>query len=103
MANEPRIIQVDEGSELARVLEEADKTPLRLTKGSVSYWLIREALRDEAADSLTSHKPPTPEEAAASRDGIREAAGAWKDVDAEAFKRYIAERRRSSSRPPVRL
>ena len=31
------------------------------------------------------------------------AAGSWKDVDVEAFKAYIAERRRASSRPRVDL
>ena len=31
------------------------------------------------------------------------AAGSWKDVDTEAFKAYVYERRRASSRPPVKL
>lgn len=46
---------------------------------------------------------PSARGAALSREGIRKAAGSWKDVDAEALKTYIYERRRASSRPPVAL
>jgi len=47
---------------------------------------------------------PSPAEAVRSKEGILKAAGRWKEiVDAEAFNAYIYERRRTSSRPPVRL
>jgi uncharacterized protein (DUF433 family) len=46
---------------------------------------------------------PSPEDVARSREGIREAAGSWKDVDTEAFKAYIAERRHTANRPSVKL
>lgn len=35
--------------------------------------------------------------------GIRAAAGSWQDIDVEAFKAYVAERRRTGKRPPVRM
>jgi hypothetical protein len=49
------------------------------------------------------HSPPTAAEIARSRAGILAGAGSWKNLDAEAFKAYVRERRRTSSRPPVRL
>lgn len=60
---------------------------------------------------LTPVKPPrrrtgkaSAAEVARSKEGILKATGGWKAiVDADAFKTYIRERRRSSSRPPVRL
>src|SRR5262249_31443427 len=49
-------------------------------------------------------KPLSPERVALSIEGIQWAAGSWAGiVDTEAFKAYIRERRRSSSRPPVKL
>ena len=51
-----------------------------------------------------SPKAPEADEVARSREGILKAAGRWKNiVDAEALKAYIHERRRTSSRPHVRL
>ncbi len=46
---------------------------------------------------------PSPEDIARSREGIREAAGSWKDIDTEAFKAYIKERRQTANRPSVKL
>ena len=46
---------------------------------------------------------PSPEDVARSREGIREAAGSWKDIDTEAFKAYIKERRQTANRPSVKL
>jgi hypothetical protein len=49
-------------------------------------------------------EPLSEEEAARSLAGIRRAAGSWRGlVDAEEFKAYIRERRRTSSRPDVEL
>ena len=49
-------------------------------------------------------RPPTPEEVQRTLDGINRAAGAWKGlVDAEEFKAYIRERRRTKNRPSVRF
>jgi uncharacterized protein (DUF433 family) len=46
---------------------------------------------------------PSPEDVARSREGIREAAGSWRDIDTEAFKAYIKERRQTANRPSVKL
>jgi len=46
---------------------------------------------------------PSPEDVARSREGIREAAGSWKDIDTEAFKAYIKARRQTVNRPSVKL
>jgi uncharacterized protein (DUF433 family) len=46
---------------------------------------------------------PNPEDVARSREGIREAAGSWKDIDTEAFKAYIKDRRQTANRPSVKL
>jgi uncharacterized protein (DUF433 family) len=46
---------------------------------------------------------PSPEDVARSREGIREAAGSWKDIDTEAFKAYLKERRQTANRPSVKL
>jgi uncharacterized protein (DUF433 family) len=55
-----------------------------------------ERLRDE-------DKSPSPEDVARSREGIREAAGSWKNIDTVAFKAYIAERRHTANRPSIKL
>jgi uncharacterized protein (DUF433 family) len=55
-----------------------------------------ERLGDEAT-------APSPEDVARSREGIREAAGSWKDIDTAAFKAYIAQRRQTANRPSVKL
>lgn len=52
---------------------------------------------------LSTPGRPTPEKIERSRAGIREAAGSWRDIDTDAFKAYIRERRRTGSRPPVEL
>jgi uncharacterized protein (DUF433 family) len=46
---------------------------------------------------------PRPDDVARSREGIREAAGSWKDIDTEAFKAYIADRRHTANRPSIKL
>jgi hypothetical protein len=61
------------------------------------------ARRSARAGKGTARRSPTIEEVARSKAGILASAGSWKDVDAEALKAYIRERRDASSRPPVRL
>jgi uncharacterized protein (DUF433 family) len=46
---------------------------------------------------------PSPEAVARSREGIREAAGSWKDIDTAGFKAYIKERRQTANRSSVKL
>jgi hypothetical protein len=55
-------------------------------------------------DSEEIKRQRTPEEVARTLEGINRAAGSWKGlVDAEEFKSYIRERRRTKNRPPVRF
>ena len=89
-------------SELALRLKEAQQTgtPLIIDTADAVYHLsvgqlelgTEPAGRGKTAATITQ-----------SEEGIRQAAGSWKDVDAAALKAYLAERRRTSGRPPVRL
>jgi hypothetical protein len=88
----PKKIIVEPDSELARLLDEAAEQPLLLEKDGVRYRLDK-----EEADIWAGYDPD------AALEGIRAAAGSWKDIDAEAFKAYIRERRKASSRRPVAL
>ena len=107
MASEPKTIEVAPGSELDRLLDEAAERPLRLVRGGEEFRLqavtdgrgtipgdeTRGAPeRDEEAIARTLRQPPSAEQMARSIEGIRRAAGSWKDIDAEAFKAYIRER-----------
>jgi hypothetical protein len=93
--NEPtKKITVPEGSDLAKLLTDAAARPILLEKNGELYRLER-----MEAEGNT----PSPEEVTRSRDGILEAAGSWKDIDTEAFKAYIAERRHTANSPSVKL
>ena len=91
MASEARTIEVEPGGELDRLLDEADAAPLRLVRNGVGYRLNR-----EAEDIWADYDPDV------ALAGILAAAGSWKDIDAEAFKAYVRERRRTKNRPSVR-
>ena len=93
-----KTIHVEPGSELDRALEEADGTPIELEKGGVRYRVIR-LPEPIAEDDIWAGYDP--ERALAE---LRAAAGGWQGlVDAEAFKAYIRERRRTANRPSVTL
>ena len=95
MVHAAKVIHVEPGSELDRVLEAAGDTPVELERGGVRYRLSQVG----APRSEQLWKDYDPERAAES---IRKAAGGWKDnIDAEAFKAYIYERRRTKNRPSV--
>ena len=94
MAREPRKIKVAPGGELANLLAEVGATPLLIEKDGELYLLDR--MNKEV-------KVPSPEEVTRSREGILKAAGSWKNIDTEAFKAYIYERRRTANRPSFRL
>jgi len=86
-----KIIEVEPDSELARLLDEADKGEIQLLRDGMSYRLAR-----EAGDIWAGYDPEK------ARAGMRAAAGAWKDIDAEALKEYIYRAREEGSRPPQR-
>ncbi len=92
MAKEPKKrIKVSEGSELARLLTEADAAPLLLEKDGELYRLER--MEKEPEDIFANYDP----EAALA--GIREAAGSWKDVEPEEFKAKLYRAREEGTRP----
>jgi hypothetical protein len=94
-----KTVKLSADSDLARALEDATRVgaPVVVDTGKVVY-----SLRVGVISAKMS--TPTAEEVDHSAEGIRRAAGRWKDlIDAEAFKAYVRERRRTSNRPPVRL
>jgi hypothetical protein len=94
MAKEPTKIHVVPGSELAELLARAGAMPVLLETEGAIYRLDR--MPKEA-------KLPTHEEVSRSRAGIVKAAGSWKDIDTEKFKAYVYRRRRTATRPSIRL
>lgn len=90
MARELKRVKVIPGSELDRLLEEAARAPLLLEKDGECYRLEREE------DISHSYDPE------AALEGIRAAAGSWKDIDAEALKAYIYRAREKGTRPANR-
>ncbi|MGH2442839.1 MAG: hypothetical protein ACRDFX_06710 [Chloroflexota bacterium] len=89
MLHEPKTIDIDESSELARLLADAGSRPLRLVAGTVSYRVTRE-------DPLARADP------AAFNAAIDRLAGSWSAEDAEAAIDYIYKAREDGSRPATR-
>ena len=85
MIHVPKTIRVAPGSELDRLLAEANTAPVELESRGVRYRLDR-------VDTAPAPKtPPDPEQVARSIAGIQAAAGGWKDlVDAEAIMERFA-------------
>lgn len=83
-----RTIDVEPGSELDQILEEAAGGTLRLVRNGVRYRL---ELEDE--DPWADYDP---EKAGA---GMRAAAGSWSVEDAERLKEYIYRGREEGTRP----
>jgi hypothetical protein len=95
MVHTTKVIHVEPGSELDRALDEAGETPIELEKDGARYRLDR-------VNATESIDRPSAAQVALSIEGIRKAAGSWSDIDAEAFKAYIRERRKTANRPSVR-
>ncbi len=88
MLHEPKTIRVPEGSELARALDAAETTPVRLEKDGVVFRVEREGTR--ALDHATALA------------AIDAAAGSWADLDVDAVIAYIYRAREEGSRPANR-
>lgn len=91
--------KVHPDSEAGRIVREAatSQQPIHVDTGETIYRVV--------ADAEPPVQPPKPtaEEVAASIAGIRQAAGTWKGlIDADAFKAYIRERRKTANRPSVK-
>jgi hypothetical protein len=91
-------VHIAPDSELALRLKEAHQegAPLIIDTAEAIYHL-------SIGQTEPARHLPTAATTAQSEAGIRQAAGSWKDVDVAAFKAYVAERRRTSGRPSVRL
>lgn len=97
-----KTLRVLPDSELSMSLHNAleSRESLVVDTGDAVYRLEIESARP--IDPSTQGRP-TPGEIERSRAGIREAAGSWRDIDVDAFKAYVRERRRTASRPSVEL
>lgn len=130
MAAEPRTIEVQPGSELDWLLDEAKGTPLRLVRNGERFRLDREQAADDplaarvpavagastaasatggTATAATSDAPPatdqddrrpSPEQVARSIAGIRQAAGSWVGLVDAEEFKANILERRKSSRRP---
>jgi len=87
-----RTIHVEPNSDLGRILDEADDVAIELEKDGVRYRLDRVRASDR----------PSVEQIERSIAGIRRAAGAWRDINAEELKASIRERRKTANRDSVR-
>ena len=92
----PRTIRVPPDSELSHLLHEAIESGELVTvdTGDAVY-----RIGVESARRVDPTRRPAAEELERSRAGIREAAGSWREIDVEAFKAYVRERRRTANRP----
>jgi hypothetical protein len=98
-------VRISADSELSNALRDAATTgqPVIIETDEAIYTIEIESSSPIQAEETARHKP-SPDEVALSIEGIERATGAWVGlVDAEAFKAYVRERRRTSSRPPVSL
>ena len=107
MVSEPKTVDVEPGSELDRLLDEAAEAPLRLVRDGARFRLAPENEDEWAGPNLDlarAGRYPSAEQVARAIAGLRKAAGSWRDVDVEALKADLRERRRTAKRrTPVRL
>lgn len=88
MLREPRTIDVEPGTEIADLLDEAANAPLLLVKNGVRFRLDR-----EEEDIWAGYDPER------ARAGMRAAAGRLSTEDAERLKEYIYRGREEGTRP----
>ena len=96
MAASARRVVISADSELARALDASsgDHGVLELDTGVALYEVTVSRGRRPQQDTEAIRR---------SIDGILASAGSWEDIDVDAFKAYIASRRKARSRPPIRL
>jgi hypothetical protein len=93
--NQPKRIKVEPGSELARLLEEANKTPLLLEKDGLLYHVTASGPKEK--DIWADYDPQRV------RAGLTESAGALSGVDRKQLLEDIhasREQRRSGDNRP---
>jgi hypothetical protein len=92
----------DPGALFDRVIR--DNAVVIIEDASGARAELRPAVHDEWPADADVNRPPTPEEVARSRAGTQAGAGSWRGlVEVDAFKAYLAARRRIRTRPHVRL
>ena len=92
MADTIKTIHVEPDSELGRIVNWVSEALVMLEKDGVRYRL----------DRVSAAGRPSSEQVERSIAGILRAAGAWSDIDAEAYKAYVRKRRKAANRPSVR-
>jgi hypothetical protein len=88
MATTETTFQVEPGSELDRLLEQANGAPLVLVRGGVRFRVERES---DPTDIWAGYDPEKVLQA------FQEAAGAWRNIDTEALKADIRAQRGQDS------
>jgi|GEM_PF-2307220 len=98
MGHAPLKVQLERDSELAVAISRALRSgqSILVDTGDTMYFMSVEEVIEKG-------KRPTEEQVKRSREGILKASGGWQNLDTEAFKMYIAKRRRTASRPSVSL
>ena len=96
-----KTLHVSPDSELGVFLHDALEAgePVMIDTGDAVYRLEVES----TTRATDQQRRPSTDDVERSRAGIREAVGSWGDIDAEEFRVYIRERRRTANRPPVEL
>lgn len=106
MTREPKRIPFDElAGNLATVFDRivGENETVVVEKGGKEVVLMTLVRPTKTRRVDRTARVPRAAQVARSREGIVKAAGSWADVDVEGLKAYFYERRRNSSRPPVRL
>lgn len=108
MAQEAKAIDISDSPDILQLADEVRRSglPHVLRDGTHDLAILTPIGAPTGTRRTSSRRDtgrPSEAELARSRAGIRESAGSWKDVDAEAMKAYVRERRTASTRPPVEL
>lgn len=94
MVANARSIDIPAESETATRLHEADDAPVVFVVGGARYRVVREESNLAKDDIWAGYDPEKAIE------GMRAAAGSWKDIDAEALKADVRRWREEGSREP---
>jgi hypothetical protein len=86
MAVQRKVVVIEPDSEVARLLDVADESPLVLELNGAHYHLVRDP------DEL-----PTPRHRTSLREALRRSAGALANIDVEELKRDLREQREQNS------
>lgn len=105
MAKELTPLDISDQPDLLRLAQEVQATrqPRLLQRDGEELAILIPVTHARRPSSLAASRARAAAAVARSKAGIRASAGSWKDLDVEAFKTYVRERRTMPGRPPVRL